>query len=386
MKYKPVCFPPDNLMHKAVIEWWYFNGHLQDEQGKGYSFMDCLFKVDPKKDEIPLLTPIFKTPLLKSVPYIYFKHSIVSDLSRRKNYKNIQYLFRINRQMQKPGLFSIQYGASPLPGAKISGKIIETKKNHYHFQSDNVDLQLVPRKSALLEGKNGFVQLCGHSYYYCTLTDLAAIGTMKIGKRSFKVSGKVWMDHQWANEKYDTFHRDKWSWFGLQLDNGTDLMCVEYDTGRRKGCQIDLMNKQGQQHHLQQMTLKPGHDFWRSKKTKSAFPMAWQIQIPQAKISLSVKSLMPDQEMIFNEMNYWESPVTATGTMAGKKIKALGFMELVGYKSNYNFLKLASQEINKTIVKEFKERNNKLFRKFGWEEPPSLKELTPSGKVKNRII
>ena len=70
---KPVILSIDNGPHDFVVEWWYFNGHLFDKKGKEYSFMDCFFKVDISKVNIPHLSPhliedIFNTlEVLKSM-------------------------------------------------------------------------------------------------------------------------------------------------------------------------------------------------------------------------------------------------------------------------------------------------------------------------------
>jgi len=63
-EYKPIKFPEDESAHDYIVEWWYFNGHLKDALGNGYSFMDCLFRVDVKKVKIPFLS---KIPLKTSI-------------------------------------------------------------------------------------------------------------------------------------------------------------------------------------------------------------------------------------------------------------------------------------------------------------------------------
>jgi predicted secreted hydrolase len=47
-----IKFPRDEQAHDKIIEWWYWNGHLQGEDGNQYSFMDCLFQAKPQKSEI----------------------------------------------------------------------------------------------------------------------------------------------------------------------------------------------------------------------------------------------------------------------------------------------------------------------------------------------
>ena len=81
-EYKPIKFPEDESAHDYIVEWWYFNGHLKDALGNGYSFMNCLFRVDVKKVKIPFLS---KIPLKIS----YFSHSLVTDLANKKFYHRI---------------------------------------------------------------------------------------------------------------------------------------------------------------------------------------------------------------------------------------------------------------------------------------------------------
>ena len=79
---KKIEFPQDELAHNNFIEWWYFNGHLRDTKGNRYSFMDCLFKIDVKKVNIPFLNKMpFKT--------LYFSHSLLSDIEAKKFYPKV---------------------------------------------------------------------------------------------------------------------------------------------------------------------------------------------------------------------------------------------------------------------------------------------------------
>ncbi len=98
LKFKPLSFPRDNKTHKAVIEWWYFNGHLWDKDKKHYSFMNCLFKTDIEKFNHPFLNKIpFKKDFGILSPYVYFSHSVLSDISGRKTYKDIQNISLVSR-------------------------------------------------------------------------------------------------------------------------------------------------------------------------------------------------------------------------------------------------------------------------------------------------
>ena len=180
------------------------------------------------------------------------------------------------------------------------------------------------------------------------MTDLAAEGLIDINKKLVRVTGRAWMDHQWADVAYS---RDAWDWFSLQLSDGTDIMAIKYKVGKKQTSRADMIDAQGKSSHHTDLILRPSAQTWESPKTKAHYPLEWEIEIPRAKIKLKVRAAAKEQEMIFGEINYWEGPLTVTGSVGAKKITGFGFMELVGYASDYNFLALAGRELNHKIGK-----------------------------------
>ena len=81
----------------------------------------------------------------------------------------------------------------------------------------------------MLEGGKGFITVRGRESYYYSLTDLVTSGTVRVDGKWIPVKGRSWMDHQWADVAYT---KDRWTWFSIQLNDGTDIMCVEYSDGR----------------------------------------------------------------------------------------------------------------------------------------------------------
>jgi len=57
-----------------------------------------------------------------------------------------------------------------------------------------------------------------------------------------EVEGKAWMDHQWADVAYG---KDKWTWFSIQLEDGTDIMLAEYDDHKNPAHLVDIMYANG---------------------------------------------------------------------------------------------------------------------------------------------
>ncbi len=358
--HKKIIFPRDHKEHDSIVEWWYFNGVLEDENGHKYSFMNCLFRVDVENVEIPYLKHLPVNKILGGKKYICFAHSVVSDLENQKNYKEVQNVSLVsNDSFTKERLFVNYINPILLKGFE-NNEIAEIENDVFHIKTEKLDLILKSQKPALLEGGEGHITVCGRESYYYSLTDLETSGTLLIDGKEIKVKGKSWFDHQWADVSYK---KDKWTWFSLQLNNGTDIMCCEYDDKREKGNLVDIITKANESFHFSNLILKPGADIWQSKLTKAEYPLSWDIEIPEYEAKLHVKSLMSDQEMIFLAINYWEGPLEVSGTIAGKNVNGVGFMELVGYPSDYNYLLFSGKEIGEKIAGELSSQIHK--RIFG---------------------
>jgi predicted secreted hydrolase len=138
-------------------------------------------------------------------------------------------------------------------------------------------------------------------------------------------------------------------------------MCVEYNDGDKSEFLVDIIDKENRQWHSKKLVLKPIGKIWKSSKTKAEYPLVWEIIIPGKNIKLKVEAKIKDQEMVFGTINYWEGPLKVEGTVGGEKVGGFGFMELVGYPSDYNFLVLAGKEVNKRIKRAVSMKFKKIF-------------------------
>jgi predicted secreted hydrolase len=354
---KSIILPKDNGPHDFIVEWWYFNGHLHDKNGKEYGFMDCFFKVDLAKVNIPHLAPHLIKDIFKNGEYIHFAHSVVSDISRNKSYKEIQNISLVSKDSFKKDLLYINYKNAHLLGEGLSGEIIETTPNNFHLKTKNINLELESTKKPLLEGGHGYVGTPLAGSYYYSFTNMDVKGSINIKGKDMIVEGKAWMDHQWANTTYRG--KDKWTWFSFNLENDMEIMCVEYDTKTGTDILVDIIDKDGVQKQYKRAIIKPSGKYWKSNKTKAKYPLSWRIEIKEANIVIKAEAMLKDQEMIFGQINYWEGPMEVSAVINGKKSKGRGFMELVGYPSDYNYLVLEGEEIEESILKRIK----KIFQK-----------------------
>lgn len=356
MEYKPVSLPADGNAHKNIIEWWYFNGHLKDKEGNRYSFMDCLFQADLKRVNLPFLRKLpFKKYAANFLPYVNFAHSVVSDIGRQINYKDMQTISLLSRDSFKRSMLFANYIDPLIVFGYANHEIVQTSAHEntvgdtFHVKTEKIDLQLTAKKPGLLEQGKGLIDVCGRKSYYYSYTDLEARGTINLEGKIIEVEGKAWMGHQWADVAYG---KDKWTWFSVQLENGTDIMLAEYDDHINPAYLVDIMEADGKTKHSQKAEFIPSTDkdkIWQSPRTKAKYPLAWQVKIPENNITIDLKASMKDQEMIYGAINYYEGPLEVTAKIDGKTVRGVGFMELVGFPSDYNFVLLAMKDLRKSL-------------------------------------
>jgi predicted secreted hydrolase len=338
--FKPIEFPKDESAHKHIIEWWYFNGHLKDKAGNKYAFMNCLFRADVKKVKIPFLS---KLP----VKILYFYHSIISDITGGQWYPSIELATIVSEDSFSKPLLFINHTNPIIINGYTNNVLEETGKFVYHLKDKGVDLKLISVKEPLLLGGNGFIDLQAKKTYYYSLTNLKTEGQIKVRGKWIDVIGKTWMDHQWANASYS---KDKWTWFSIQLDDETEMICFEYGEKGIKNYLASISYADGRQEHFTDVIFRPFDQKWTSPKTQATYPLSWHIKVPERRIALDVRPLINEQELVFASINYWEGPLSVSGTFGGKKVKGDGFMELLGYPSKYTNADYVKDELGKTIL------------------------------------
>jgi predicted secreted hydrolase len=356
MEHSKIHLPEDALPHDKVIEWWYFNGNLKDDKGNRYAFMDCLFRVDVRRANVPF--PMQPLRNLKKISYIYSGHSIVSDIDGQKSHKDLHTISLMSRDsFTRPLLYANYLDQLDVDGFSTS-EMAETEEGTFHVKTERIDLYLKSKSDPVLHGKDGSVSFWGMESCYYSITDLYADGVINVEGEWIRVKGRAWMDHQWTDASY---RKDKWTWFSIQLNNGTDIVCAEYKVDKTKNYFMTVVDQKRRVRRYDHFLLMSGKDVWESKDTKAKYPTSWTIEIPEEDIRLEVSSAMSDQEMIFGDINYWEGPTTVNATMGGKKIKGTGFMELVGYPSDYNALILAGKDLNARIQEQAVALFKKIF-------------------------
>ena len=328
-------FPRDHAAHPAFrTEWWYYTGQLAAE-GDSLAPADLGFQLTFFRRGVARPDP--PRPSAWALRDVYFAHLAVSDLAGRR----FHFAERMSRgALGSAGTDSTTYRVwiddwQATLAADGSQRLTASEPG-----SHAIDLRLVPRKPPALHGEAGLSRKGGaveQASHYYSITRLDAEGTVRLRARTLQVRGEAWMDHEFSTGDLAP-NLVGWDWFGLQLDDGSELML--YVLRRADGVPDpassgSLVDRDGRVTHLpiEKFTVDVVRR-WKSSKTGASYPASWRIRIPGAGIELAVEPRLDDQELVTvasTGITYWEGAVSVNGSRSGAPVRGRGYAELTGY-------------------------------------------------------
>jgi predicted secreted hydrolase len=162
---------------------------------------------------------------------------------------------------------------------------------------------------------------------------MRSVGEVRVDGQTYAVRGSSWFDHEWSTS---VLAEDAvgWDWFGLQLDDGRELMLYYV---RRADGTIDpisggtYIRANGETTSLSASDVQiTAVDTWKSEASGAEYPSGWEISLPTLDMSLYVEPLIDAQEMRVG-FTYWEGAVSVTGDQGGVTLTGSGYGELTGY-------------------------------------------------------
>ena len=306
----PVTFPADDGPHDALIEWWYYTGHLFTEAGDRYGFEQVVFKGSPSG------VPGFAT------------HAAITDAARDR--------FIYDQQVAGPE--ALQEG--PGFNIRIGDWVVRGGGGNDRLKMDlpgyEMAIVLTATKAPTLHDGDGFIDYGnGQGSYYYSRTRLAVTGTLIVDGIPKAVVGEAWMDHQWGD--FETYDQGGWDWFSIQLSDGTDLMLylIRGEDGEPVILDGSLVSPAGE------LTILDGPDFeveatatWTSAETDTTYPSRWNVRLPAHDLALTLTPSVAAQELDTRATTgviYWEGEVVVEGVFGGAPADGFGYVELTGY-------------------------------------------------------
>ncbi|WP_165842334.1 lipocalin family protein [Paenibacillus xerothermodurans] len=351
-----IKFPRDAAPHPfANLEWWYCYAFLTGAQGNRYALMASFFRIG----ELPVLKGHYLIHSLLRVndkrsrsesawdcrlalqlaglylPMYHIMNAITKKQqttgTRRNRNSTPQWLENVTVQSHPTRL---KYGRSELTFA-------DDLTSHFHLQlsggATRASLHFAPVKPVAIIDAQGSMN--GLQYYSVTRNTVTGELYHADTGVTEPVSGEGWFDHQWGRN-YGLIQGTGWDWFGLQLDDGRDVLINRLraaDSAAPAPPTAILIGKDGAMTRSHNVTLEPlAH--WQSLYTGVRYPVEWRISLPDLAIELHVTPLAKSQEIpIIGPMRaIWEGACKVSGHSRSEKgvrilINGHGFTELVGY-------------------------------------------------------
>ena len=326
--------PRDHFSHPGYqTEWWYYTGNLTASDGHRFGYELTFFRQGNR------LPPDLESTAIWKPHQIYLAHLALSDIDGHRFF----HTQRLNRA--GPGLA----GASQHDSRYWNGNW-EVRWLHPGINGEarleavcdelRLQLDLTPRKPAVVNGQDGISRKGpepGEASHYISFTRMAAQGSLVWEGKRYAVAGLTWMDHEFFSEPPDN-GLIGWDWFSIQLQNNTEVMLYRLRRNDRRAPAFSsgtFVDQKGIAHFLDgsQFTLTPG-DKWHSNATNADYPVAWHITIPSLRLDLSQTTELKNQELSGQSSitpAYWEGAVNYRGTMEGKPVSGVGYLEMTGY-------------------------------------------------------
>jgi predicted secreted hydrolase len=324
---RPFEFPRDHGPHPQFRhEWWYVTGHLSSKAGDRFGFELTFFRyaLAPRPaDANSIAASAWRTR------QIYLAHFAVTDLERRK--------FHFTERYAR--------GAIGLAGARSDPMHVWLENWHLQLSDAGgslraashryrIDLSLRPLIDPVLNGERGLSRKTANaaSYYY-SIPRIAIRGHIaREQDQPLEVDGLAWLDREWGSGSLGG-DQQGWDWFALQFDDGAALMFYalrRQDGSRDSHSAGTWVAPDGSVRPLKNHEVElEAFDWWNSPRG-GAYPAAWRLQVPAIQLELSIRPLLPDQELATSP-RYWEGAVAVKGRRGALESNGQGYVELVGY-------------------------------------------------------
>jgi len=289
----------DEMPHQEPVEWWYWTGHLQTEEGRWFGFEQVVFLIEASG-----LT-------------IQMAHHAITDIEDGSFHYTVTTQFA--PPLQQASGFSWDVNGLTAKGGGGSDIL--------HGEVDNyvLDLKLETKKPAVFQHGNGFSEYSfgGYTYYY-SYERMAAEGTIKVGDEVLSVTGSAWFDHQWGDlTKASSLG---WDWFAIQLDDDREIMLANVNVTDKEdllvGGSYSDANCQVSEIHADEVEITALGE-WTSPQTNCTYPQGWQVRVGD--LNLTITPVMADQEVV-GRQTYWEGAAVVSGDATGR-----AYVELAGY-------------------------------------------------------
>lgn len=311
-----LSFPRDHGPHDDFrIEWWYVTANLQTEDGRPLGAQWTLFR--------SALAPGGAQGW--SDPQIWIGHAAVTTAEQHY----------VAERLGRGGVGQAGVAGDPFQ-AWIDDWQMAAVQGHDGDRLDHVELRaqgqdfgyqlmLTARGPLVPQGDRGYSVKSAHgqaSYYY-SQPFYEVQGTVTLGGRPVRVTGRAWLDREWSSQPLASTQTG-WDWFSLHLAAGEKVMAFRLRDSGGDFISANWIAADGKTTPLssKDVTLEPVR---KADVNGRAIPVEWRLRIPGKGLDITTRPLN-DQAWMSTSTPYWEGPISFDGSMSGG-----GYLEMTGY-------------------------------------------------------
>src|SRR5215813_1160601 len=376
--------------HSSTTEWWYLNSHLETTAGKKLSVFASFFRIVLKRDEEtndPVYAHALNWAIVDADDARYYAESLVDPCAPEVGLQKLERGAGTPDPLLQQAMREIlEKGEVPHPDRLIEGPILVSQDRldldfggyrflklgdgtyelrlFSHEHQVGCQLRFLPLMAPVRHGDNGVARgVEGEGMFYYFIPRCQVEGNILLDGQSAQIKdGSGWYDHEFGRRSQDEsegFVKQSvaWNWISAQLDNGYeisayDLFDVERD-GQSCGRWIIVIDPSGARREHRTFVFEP-LESWTSARTFTDYPTRWRLEIPEARIYLTVEAAFAAQEFItiISKPAFWEGRVNVHGLMDGEDVNGLGFVERTGFEAPEtleDFLAAAGEQTRKAV-------------------------------------
>lgn len=303
----PLSLPRnDAFLENQDIQWWYWTGHLQAENGRRFGFELVFFA--------------FRN---RGLFWDQLAHAAITDIDGDKLH------FTGDIHFSKPNALENGFELSALFNLLRASGGGGNDRLHLEVDGFVLDLDLRETKPPILHYGGGAhpYEFGGYTYYYSRV-GMASEGTLKIGDETLQVTGSSWFDRQHGDLLQAILVG--WQWFAIELDDGRHLMIYGLEGSECAGS-ITAADGMTRALRAEEIFIRETGQ-WTSPNTCTVYPMGWEVEA--GGIKLNIKPLVLDQELWAKQQTlsllvlrlqlfwvgtqYWEGACEVSGDANGR--------------------------------------------------------------------
>lgn len=394
----PSDWPGPGLVNLAVhdpphqssnIELWYVNGHFEITNGHKLSIFAAFFRIindshdtteraDYAHSVMWALTDTNNkvyyadSQLDKSAPEIWRKRiregrskdlrlRALAEILEKGRVPAPDYLFKgaVSAEQQR-----LKLNFAGLKFEKLNNGSYRLSLFNPRVQT-GCNIIFHPEKPPIRHCDDGIVDTIGECMFYYFIPRCRLTGSVTLnGIQHQIVSGQGWYDHEFGNQVVKTgFTKGikpvldtDWDWTAIQLSDGSEITATSIfrcNTQEAMKQWLISIDPDGHPTSHSDIEFKPVR-WWRSTRTFLDYPVCWRLDAPEADIHLMIEASFNDQEFITLMSGHalWEGRCDVKGTVRGKRVSGLAYIERSGFESIKDldgFFSAAGEEVQKSI-------------------------------------